>query len=105
MRGSCCARSPVATGLAKKAHEEQQSARDLPARAVSRRSLLRIRVSRAGAAVLFDHLPWTPNAGNPPAPATPGPWLFFTGDEGRAVEALADRIIPPDPASPGGKDS
>lgn len=61
--------------------------------------------SRAGATVLFEHLPWTPNAGHPPAAATAGPWLFFTGDEGRTVEALADRIIPPDPETPGGKES
>jgi len=57
------------------------------------------------AAVIRDHLPWEPNAGNPPVPAKPGPWLFFTGPEGRAVEAMADRIIPPDPATPGGKDA
>ena len=50
-------------------------------------------------------LPWQPNAGNPPAPAKPGPWVFFTGAEGRAVEAIADRIIPPDPQTPGGKDA
>ena len=56
-------------------------------------------------AVIRDHLPWEPNAGNPPVPAKPGPWLFFTGAEGRAVEAIADRIIPPDPETPGGKDS
>ena len=79
--------------------------------AICRRELLAgaaffaLGVSRSGATVLFDHLPWTPNAGNPPAAATPGPWLFFTVDEGRAVEALADRIIPPDPATPGGKES
>ncbi|MBR0858304.1 gluconate 2-dehydrogenase subunit 3 family protein [Bradyrhizobium liaoningense] len=60
--------------------------------------------SRSSAAVIFDHLPWTPNAGSPPQPATLGPWHFFTGDEGRTVEALADRIIPPDPDTPG-KDS
>src|SRR3954465_9469050 len=57
------------------------------------------------AAVLRDHLPWEPNAGNPPVPAKPGPWLFFTGPEGRAVEAMADRIIPPDPDTPGGKEA
>ncbi len=34
-----------------------------------------------------------------------GPWEFFTAEEGRAMEALADRIIPPDPQTPGGKDS
>ena len=56
-------------------------------------------------AVILDHLPWEPNAGNPPVPAKPGPWLFFTGAEGRAVEAMADRIIPPDPETPGGKDA
>jgi gluconate 2-dehydrogenase gamma chain len=57
------------------------------------------------AEVISGALPWTPNAGNPPEPARPGPWLFFTGDEGRALEALADRIIPPDAETPGGKDA
>jgi gluconate 2-dehydrogenase gamma chain len=57
------------------------------------------------AAVIKDQLPWAPNAGNPPVPASPGPWAFFTGAEGRAVEAIADRIIPPDPQTPGGKDA
>src|ERR1700749_2838680 len=61
-------------------------------------------VSRANATIIFDHLPWTPDAGSPPEAARLGPWVFFTGDEGRAVEALADRIIPPDPETPGGKD-
>jgi gluconate 2-dehydrogenase gamma chain len=61
--------------------------------------------SGARATIIFDHLPWTPNAGNPPTAAAPGPWLFFTGDEGRTVEALADCVIPPDPETPGGKDS
>jgi gluconate 2-dehydrogenase gamma chain len=50
-------------------------------------------------------LPWTPNSGNPPVPVRPGPWHFFTGAEGRAIEAIADRIIPPDPQTPGGKDA
>jgi gluconate 2-dehydrogenase gamma chain len=62
-------------------------------------------MSQSRAAVIFDHLPWAPNAGNPPTPAKPGPWLFFTGPEGRAMEAIADRIIPPDPQTPGGKDA
>src|SRR6201986_3081659 len=60
--------------------------------------------SRANATIIFDHLPWTPNAGSPPEAAKLGPWHFFSGDEGRAVEAIADRIIPPDPETPGGKD-
>jgi gluconate 2-dehydrogenase gamma chain len=66
---------------------------------------LAVTTSSARATVIFDHLPWTPNAGTPPTATAPGPWLFFTGDEGRAVEALADRIIPPDSETPGGKDS
>jgi gluconate 2-dehydrogenase gamma chain len=59
----------------------------------------------AQARVISGGLPWMPNAGDPPEPARPGPWLYFNADEARAVEALADRIIPPDPQTPGGKDS
>ena len=66
---------------------------------------LMLSLSKSHGTVIVDHLPWTPNAGNPPTAALPGPWMFFTGDEGRAMEALADRIIPPDPQTPGGKDS
>jgi gluconate 2-dehydrogenase gamma chain len=78
---------------------------------ISRRVLLAgaaylsVTMSRSSATVIFDHLPWTPNAGSPPQAAGPGPWLFFTGDEGRVVEALVDRIIPPDPETSGGKDA
>jgi gluconate 2-dehydrogenase gamma chain len=59
----------------------------------------------ARASVLAGQLPWAPNAGNPPVPAKPGPWIYFNGAEGRAVEAIADRIIPSDPQTPGGKDA
>jgi len=59
----------------------------------------------AHARVISGELPWLPNAGNPPAKVKPGPWHFFSGDEGRAIEAIADRIIPPDPKTPGGKDA
>jgi gluconate 2-dehydrogenase gamma chain len=59
----------------------------------------------ARAATIEGALPWEPNAGVPPQPARPGPWHYFTGTEGAAVEAIADRIIPPDPATPGGKDA
>src|SRR5271165_2562528 len=62
-------------------------------------------VYQSKATVISSHLPWAPNAGTPPEPIKPGPWLFFTGDEGRALEALADRIIPPDAETPGGKDA
>ena len=49
-------------------------------------------------------LPWRPFAGDPPDAVKPGPWMFFTSEEGAAVEALVDRLIPPDPETPGGKD-
>jgi gluconate 2-dehydrogenase gamma chain len=50
-------------------------------------------------------VPWEPDAGGPPLPIQPGPWTFFTPAEGAAVEAIADRLIPPDPESAGGKDA
>jgi len=49
--------------------------------------------------------PWDPHAGTPPVPVVAGPWQFFTPEEGAAVEALVDRLIPPDPQWPGGKDA
>jgi len=50
-------------------------------------------------------LPWRPEAGSPPQPVKPGAWIFFDASEGAAVEALVDRLIPPDPDTPGGKDA
>ncbi len=47
-------------------------------------------------------LPWAPDAGAPPEIAKPGPWLFFTAAEGRAVEAIVDRLIPEDELTPRG---
>jgi gluconate 2-dehydrogenase gamma chain len=48
-------------------------------------------------------LPWRPEAGSPPRPFVEGPWVFFDPAEGAAVEALVDRLIPPDLDTPGGK--
>jgi len=82
---------------------------------VSRRTLLAgtalavVAVSAAPAAarVIAGGLPWRPDAGAPPPPVTanPGVWVFFTPEEGAAIEALVDRLIPPDPKTPGGKDA
>jgi gluconate 2-dehydrogenase gamma chain len=68
-------------------------------------AMLLFSAHKAGAATIAGQLPWTPNAGSPPSMAKLGPWEFFTGEEGRAVEAIADCVIPPDPQTPGGKDS
>ena len=76
--------------------------------AISRRQLLAAAAYFAAgtvaarAAVIHGRLPWHPDAGTPPHPVRPGPWQFFTADEARAIEALADRIIPSDPQTPGG---
>ncbi len=59
----------------------------------------------AKAELISGALPWDPNAGHPPAPIKLGPWLYFTPAEAESIEAIADCIIPPDPQTPGGKDS
>ena len=59
----------------------------------------------ARASVIEGRLPWVPNGGSPPVPVKPGPWVFFNADEGRTIEAIADRIIPPDSQWVGGKDA
>jgi gluconate 2-dehydrogenase gamma chain len=58
----------------------------------------------SGTARTIRELPYTSNEVYPPVEARPGPWLFFTPDEGAAVEAIVDRLIPADDLSPGGKD-
>ena len=59
----------------------------------------------ARALTVKGQLPWKPDAGAPPTPVAPGAWVYFTPEEGAAVEALVDRLIPPDPQTPGGKDA
>ena len=81
----------------------------------SHQFLTRRRVLLAGVATLLatpalgesisGHLPWLPDRSDPPKPVVAGPWRFFTPEEGSAVEALVDRIIPPDPKTVGGKDA
>src|SRR5437868_7753907 len=80
-------------------------------RGLSRRGLLAstallLITQAAGARTLAGGtgMPWRPFAGDPPEAAKPGPWVFFTPEEGAAVEALVDRLIPPDAETAGGKD-
>src|SRR6202030_3886243 len=41
-------------------------------------------------------LPWEVDGISPPVPVRPGPWVYFTPDEAASVEAVVDRLIPPD---------
>ncbi len=58
----------------------------------------------ARAAIIKGGLPWKPASADPPTAVTPGGWHYFTAQEATAVEAFVDRLIPPDPETPGGKD-
>jgi gluconate 2-dehydrogenase gamma chain len=40
---------------------------------------------------------------SPPIPVRPGPWVYLSLYEAAAVEAIVDRLIPPDNSGPGGK--
>jgi len=80
---------------------------------VSRRDLLAgtaaatlLAITNGAHATVVRGMPaWDPRGGAPPEPVPAGPWQFFTPEEGAAVEALVDRLIPPDPKWPGGKDA
>src|ERR1700756_5489917 len=60
-------------------------------------------VSRAR--TVTGKLPWEANAGEPPPLVDPGPWVFFSPEEGAAIEAIVDRLIPSDAQFAGGKDA
>ena len=59
----------------------------------------------ARARTIEGGLPWQAGTSTPPVPVRPGPWLFFTADEAAMIEAMVDRLIPPDERGPGGKDA
>ena len=61
--------------------------------------------ARGQAAVIGGALPWMPDTTQPPLAVVAGEWRYFTADEAATVEALVDRLIPPDPQTPGGKDA
>ena len=66
---------------------------------------LLVSVTAAQARSIGGALPWAPDTATPPVPVQAGPWQFFTTDEAATVEAIVDRLIPPDPETPGGRDA
>ncbi|CDN56998.1 Gluconate 2-dehydrogenase gamma chain (plasmid) [Neorhizobium galegae bv. officinalis bv. officinalis str. HAMBI 1141] len=50
-------------------------------------------------------LPWEARSADPPVQVKPGGWLFFTLEEAQTMEAVADRLVPADDLSLGGKDA
>jgi gluconate 2-dehydrogenase gamma chain len=61
------------------------------------------RMGHAGAAQGFPA--WRPDDASPPPVLNPGPWEFLSPDEAAAVAAIADRMIPPDAETIGGKEA
>jgi len=57
----------------------------------------------AQAASISGRLPWEAFAGEPPRPVNPAGWFYFTPQEALTMEAIVDRLIPPDSLSVGGK--
>ncbi len=46
-----------------------------------------------------------PDKASPPPGITESGWQHFTKNEAATVETLVDRLIPPDPETPGGRDA
>ena len=50
-------------------------------------------------------VPWAEGAADAPPEAVPGEFKFFTSDERSFIEAVVDRLIPPDEVGPGGTEA
>jgi len=57
------------------------------------------------AKIISGGMPWVVHAVRPPKPVVAGGWLFFNPLEVATIEAIADRIIPADELSIGGKEA
>ncbi|MGF6240417.1 gluconate 2-dehydrogenase gamma chain [Paraburkholderia sp. GAS38] len=62
-------------------------------------------IAVAKARVIFGGMPWFKDPVVLPEPVVPDGWKFFTAGEVAAVEAIADRLIPSDELSIGGKEA
>jgi gluconate 2-dehydrogenase gamma chain len=71
---------------------------------ISSLSVMALCAHGAGGAA-FDSRQWALSWSQMPPQVRPGPWSFFTPEEAAVIEALADRLIPADDLSPGGKDA
>ncbi|MGB9332908.1 MAG: gluconate 2-dehydrogenase subunit 3 family protein [Steroidobacteraceae bacterium] len=59
----------------------------------------------AAAEVISGKLPFAAEAASLPGAVNPEGWRFFSAAEVASIEAIVDRIIPPDPETPGGKEA
>jgi len=71
---------------------------------ISSISFLAVSASGASAAD-FDPRQWSAGWNHMPSQVVPGGWTFFSPEEAAIVEALADRLIPADDLSPGGREA
>jgi gluconate 2-dehydrogenase gamma chain len=55
--------------------------------------------------VIWGGMPWTGKPALPPQPVSANGWKYFTADEAALTEAIADRLIPADELSIGGKEA
>ena len=61
--------------------------------------------SLASAEVIRGKLPFNPSSAATQQPIDPTGWKYLTAQEALTLEAIVDRLIPPDPDTPGRKDA
>jgi gluconate 2-dehydrogenase gamma chain len=59
----------------------------------------------ASAEIISGRIPFRPSSASQTLPQREAGWKFLRAQEAATLEAIADRIIPPDAETPGGKDA
>ena len=59
----------------------------------------------ASAEIISGHIPFRPSSASQPLPRGSAGWKFLSAQEAATLETIADRIIPTDAETPGGKDA